>query len=48
MPDALTSEKKLEIADELGVRGVHIFILGEEDPAFWNAWDRFIQAHPRP
>jgi spore germination protein len=48
MPDALTCEKKFEIANELGVRGVHIFILGEEDPDFWSGWDRFIQAHPRP
>ncbi len=48
MPDAFTSEKKFEIAKELGVRGVHLFILGEEDPAIWGVWDRFIQTHPHP
>ncbi len=48
MPDARTSGYKFKIARELGVRGVHLFELGEEDPATWNEWDRSSAAGSGP
>ena len=41
MPDAATAEVKFQIARELGVRGVAMWVLGSEDPALWKAFASF-------
>jgi spore germination protein YaaH len=41
MSDAETSRKKFEIAQDLGVRGVAMWVLGQEDPKTWAVWDQF-------
>lgn len=41
MPDAQTSRKKFELAQEEGVRSVALWVLGQEDPKTWVEWDKF-------
>jgi hypothetical protein len=41
MADAQTSVKKFEIARDLGIRGVAMWVLGQEDPKTWVEWDKF-------
>jgi spore germination protein YaaH len=41
MPDAVTAQEKFAIARQAGLGGVHLFQLGQEDPATWAAWDHF-------
>jgi spore germination protein len=41
MPDAETSLKKFQLAQELGLGAVALWVLGQEDPATWTTWDKF-------
>jgi spore germination protein YaaH len=41
MPDAATAVPKLQIARELGLRGIAMWVLGSEDPATWKAFQAF-------
>ena len=41
MPDAQTARKKFEMAQDLGINGVAMWVLGQEDPKTWVEWDKF-------
>lgn len=41
MSDAETSRKKFELASELGLRGMAMWVLGQEDPKTWKVLDEF-------
>jgi spore germination protein len=41
MPDAQTSLKKFQLARDLGLGGVALWVLGQEDPQTWVEWDKF-------
>jgi spore germination protein len=41
MADAQTTQAKFALARELGLRGVAMWVLGQEDPRTWEVWDAF-------
>jgi spore germination protein YaaH len=45
--DARSLGAKMRLAHELGFRGVSAWVLGQEDPAFWESLDAWTVRHPR-
>jgi spore germination protein YaaH len=45
--DARSLSAKLRLAHEMGFRGVSAWVLGQEDPAFWESLDAWRIRHPR-
>lgn len=41
MSDAETTRQKFDIASDLGVAGVAMWVLGQEDPKTWMVWDKY-------
>ncbi len=45
--NARSLEAKMRLAHELGFRGISAWVLGQEDPAFWDSLDGWTVRHPR-
>jgi spore germination protein YaaH len=45
--DARSLGAKMRLAHEMGFRGVSAWVLGQEDPAFWDSLDNWTVRHPR-
>jgi spore germination protein YaaH len=45
--DARSLSAKMRLAHEQGFRGVSAWVLGQEDPAFWDSLDAWTVRHPR-
>jgi spore germination protein YaaH len=45
--DARSLGAKMKLAHEMGFRGVSAWVLGQEDPAFWDSLDAWTVRHPR-
>lgn len=45
--NARSLEAKMELAHRMGFRGISAWAIGQEDPAFWDALDRWTVRHPR-
>jgi spore germination protein YaaH len=45
--DARSLGAKMRLAHEMGFRGVSAWVLGQEDPAFWDSLENWAVRHPR-
>jgi spore germination protein YaaH len=45
--DARSLGAKLRLARQMGFRGISAWVLGQEDPAFWDSLDAWTVRHPR-
>jgi len=45
--DARSLQAKMQLAYEMGFRGISAWVLGQEDPGFWESLDAWQVRHPR-
>jgi spore germination protein YaaH len=45
--DASSLQAKMKLAHAMGFRGISAWVLGQEDPAFWDSLDTWQVRHPR-
>ena len=45
--DARSLTAKMRLAHQMGFRGISAWVLGQEDPAFWDSLDAWTVRHPR-
>lgn len=45
--NAQSLQAKLQLAHDMGFAGISAWVLGQEDPAFWDALDAWTIRHPR-
>jgi spore germination protein YaaH len=45
--NARSLQEKMGMANEMGFRGISAWVLGQEDPAFWDSLDAWQVRHPR-
>src|SRR5262249_23499200 len=45
--NARSLQAKMELARDSGFRGISAWVIGQEDPAFWDSLDAWKIAHPR-